>query len=815
MEKICRRLFVLTDRKRNRRCHMSKLRKLARIGKDIGYETYYQHCWNKMPIRENRILFESRTGKEFASNLWHLLQEIYKEKEKYDIGVLVTKECREQVEKKFQQAGVSNVTFVTVYSALYYQWISTAKYLFVDTSMERIYVKREGQILINTWHGTPLKKMGRDENTSAYAMWNIQRNFLMSDYLLYPSEAMCNIMMEAYQIAPLYQGKVLLEGYPRNRVFFKEEQEHIRERLGLLGKQIIMYMPTWRGIVGKEKQQEQLAKTKELLDVLDEQLSDSQVMFVKLHPFVNQALSMDGYRHIRNYEEKEDVYAFLTCCDTLVTDYSSIFFDFANARKKIILFPYDLEEYEKERGLYMNLEQLPFPVVYDVAELSKELQTKISYDDGEFLETFCTYDNADAAKRIVDHVIRGNKCCKEMVFEKHQKKNVLLYGSEFGKSGITTALLNVFDNIDLQEKNYFVAIDELALEKDCKRLELLPKDAYFMPAGNTMHFSFLEAVAYYLYFHWNRNGRWVQKKMKRLFQRECKRRFHGAEFSEVIQYTGYEVRHIKLYQEFDCPKAIWVHNDMLEEIRLRKNQHLLTLKDAYGIYDVVAIVTEDLQEATRTIGGANANIVTVNNCHNYTEVKRKGKLPVAFDEDTKANVTEQQLIEILASDAKKIITVGRFSPEKGHHMLIEAFGRCLQSNPDSYLIIIGGHGPLYEETVAAAKAVSQRILVIKSMRNPMAVMAKCDLFVLPSYYEGLGLTLLEADTLGLPTIATDVQGPRGFVTEHGGTLVPPTVDGLCMGIEQFLAGKVKPMLVDYETYNQKAAKQFLKLFDGD
>lgn len=791
---------------------MSKLRKLARTGKEIVFETYYQRCWKKMSIKDNRILFESRTGKEFAANLWYLLQEILSEDVDYDIGILVAKGYQEQIEKKFRQAGISNVTFVTVYSAAYYRWISTAKYLFVDTSMERVYVKREGQILVNTWHGTPLKKMGRDENTSAYAIWNIQRNFLISDYLLYPSDAMCDLMMEAYQIGPLYQGTVLLEGYPRNSVFFGGEQAHIRERLGLVGKQIIMYMPTWRGIVGKEKQQEQLAKTKEMLDDLDEKLSDSQVLFVKLHPFVTKGLSMDGYAHIRNYEEPEDVYEFLTCCDTLVTDYSSIFFDFANARKKIILFPYDLEEYQKERGLYVDLEQLPFPVVYDVEGLSKELESGIAYDDSEFLEQFCTYDNKDAAKRIVEHVLHGKKCCKEWKSPEEKKKNVLLYGSEFGKSGITTALLNLFDNVDLQESNYFVAIDELALEQDCRRLSLLPKDAYFVPAGNTMHFSIWEALAYYLYFHWNRNGIWVQKKMKQLFQRECRRRFQGADFDQVIQYTGYEVRHIKLYQEFTCPKAIWVHNDMLEEIKLRQNQHLLTLQEAYRNYDAVAIVTADLYEPTRTIGGKEANIVTVNNCHNYREVQRKGKLPVMFDSDTQSNVTEQELVQILESDAKKIITVGRFSPEKGHAMLIEAFGKCLKNNPNCYLIIIGGHGPLYEETVAAAKAVSDHIIVIKSMTNPMAVMARCDLFVLSSYYEGLGLTLLEADALGIPTISTDVQGPRGFVTEHGGTLVPPTVEGLCKGMEQFFAGKVKPMLVDYEAYNQKAAEQFRNLF---
>ena len=389
----------------------------------------------------------------------------------------------------------------------------------------------------------------------------------------------------------------------------------------------------------------------------------------------------------------------------------------------------------------------------------------------------------------------------------------MLYGSEFGKSGITTALLNLFENLDLQESNYFVAIDEEALSKDCKRLSLLPKEAYFIPAGNTMHFSIGEALAYYLYFHWNKNGKWVKNKMNRLFQRECRRRFQGATFDQVIQYTGYEVRHIKLYQQFSCPSAIWVHNDMLEEIKLRKNQHLLTLQEAYRSYDVVAIVTVDLYEATRKIGGETAKIVTVNNCHNYKEVQRKGKLSIKFDLDTQSNVTEEQLLQIVASDATRVITVGRFSPEKGHFMLIEAFGKYLQTYPDSYLIIIGGHGPLYEETIEVAGKVSDRIIVIKSLTNPMAVMAQCDLFVLSSYYEGLGLTLLEADALGLPTISTDVQGPRGFVKEHGGTLVAPTVEGLQQGMEAFMKQKIKPMSVDYEAYNQKAVAQFKELFE--
>lgn len=144
-------------------------------------------------------------------------------------------------------------------------------------------------------------------------------------------------------------------------------------------------------------------------------------------------------------------------------------------------------------------------------------------------------------------------------------------------------------------------------------------------------------------------------------------------------------------------------------------------------------------------------------------------------------------------------------------MLIEAFAAFSKNNPNANLIIIGGHGPLYDDTVQAAEILPGRIAVIKSIRNPMAVMKQCDLFVLSSYYEGLGLTLLEADALGLPTIATDVQGPRGFVKEHGGVLVPPTVEGLRQGMQDYMDGKIAPMQVDYEKYNEKAVKQFVGL----
>ena len=75
----------------------------------------------------------------------------------------------------------------------------------------------------------------------------------------------------------------------------------------------------------------------------------------------------------------------------------------------------------------------------------------------------------------------------------------------------------------------------------------------------------------------------------------------------------------------------------------------------------------------------------------------------------------------------------------------------------------------------------------------MPVLNKCDLFMLPSRYEGLGLVLLEADTLSIPVFATDIDGPRGFMKEHGGLLVPDDIEGILSGMNMFVNGKIKPM----------------------
>lgn len=787
---------------------------IYRKTKAIFRNTYYFHYYYKKKLYDNVILLESKNGSDLAGNIFHILEELTSgDYQDYKICLSCLKRKKADIRGQLELYGIKNVKMIRTNSYRYYKYLAMAKYLFTDTSFQRNYIKKEGQIITNTWHGTPLKKMGRDVLNRVYAMGNVQRNLLAADYLVYPNDYMKEKMVQAYELTQLYQGTILCEGYPRNSVFFdKNAGQHIRKELGLEGKQVYMYMPTWRGTITKKKTGHFIDMMMYFFEPLDRELTDDQVFYVKLHPFARRKFDLSQYKHIKEYPNQYDAYEFMNMCDALVTDYSSVFYDFANSKKKIILFAYDETDYLRERGLYVDLRDYPFPIVKTVKDLLYELNTPKNYDDTKFLKECCTYDNANAANRICRHVIKGEKVCKEEKLVKNGKENILLYGSSLAKNGLTTSLLNLFKNVDLADKNYYVCFREMALKRMPRRVEQLPEQVGVLPISSGEHYTFMEALSFLIYMNWNKDWGFAKRYIDRLYKRELRKHWADVKLDYAVQFAGYEKKVIRMFQCFDIPRVIYVHNDMVEEMKTRKNQHYLTLRSAYQSYDKVAVVTKDIVPATVSISGKEDNIVVVNNCHAHDEIVERSMLEVTFDPDTKSNTPYDELLEILDSDVKKFITIGRFSPEKGHMMLMKAFEEFSKEYPDTYLIIIGGHGKLYRETLNYAKDSEANIIIIKSMKNPMTILRKCDFFILSSYYEGLGLTMLEADSLGIPTMSTDIVGPQGFMREHGGYLVEPSSEGILSGMKAYMDGKVKAMNVDYTAYNRNAVKQFERLF---
>ncbi|MDE5917133.1 MAG: CDP-glycerol glycerophosphotransferase family protein, partial [Oscillospiraceae bacterium] len=357
-----------------------------------------------------------RNGSDIAGNILYIAQELSTNPKYKHLKLCVPAKpfMTEKVKLMLNKYGIKKVKFLREESLKYYKYLSKAKYLVNDTSFPRRFIKKEGQVILNTWHGTPLKNMGRDVKNEVYNMGNVMRNLIFSDYLVFPNEYMKEKMVSAYMLQNLCKATILNEGYPRNSVFFNDNRRsELRRSFNADDKEIIVYMPTWRGQVNKYDVETVLNETTEFLSEMDKRLNDNQLMYVKYHPLMKLEFDDNEYRHIKAFPTGYEYYEILNMADTLITDYSSVFYDFANSRRKIILYTYDKEEYFENRGVYVSLDEFPFPQANTIDELVAAINTPKNYDDSEFIKKYCTYDNPDAVKKICERVFLGKPVTNE------------------------------------------------------------------------------------------------------------------------------------------------------------------------------------------------------------------------------------------------------------------------------------------------------------------------------------------------------------------------------------------------------------------
>ena len=780
----------------------------------------YAKWFRKLPIDDKAILLEAQHGTEINGNMFYLIKELRTNPDYAAYRVYMS--CRPGNRKRFQETfeayGIEGVNLVVLSSKEYMRVLASAKYLFNDNTYLPFYLKKEGQIYLNTWHGTPLKTLGRGIKNAMHGIGNAQKNFVCADYLLYPNEYTMNHMVEDYMLENIAKGKSLLAGYPRNTAFFNNERgAQIRKELELEGKKIYAYMPTWRGSVGNLDQK---ANTyfKYYLYELDKLLGDDEIVYLNLHPIAVKDVDFDTFTHIKNFPALYETYDFMNCADCLITDYSSVFYDYAVTGKKCILFTFDQEDYFADRGVYKPLSELPFPNVKTLDELLKEARSPKNYDDSAFLEEYCSYDCVDASKKILDFVLFGKSADKLKVVDikDNGKKNVLLYAGGLERNGITTSSLNLLKNLDTSEYNFYVSFPAEKAKSYQDNIAALPEGVNYFPVQGVFNLPYIKMKLWHKYNRKKFPLRPLMKIMEREWKYEIDRIYGGMRVDDAIQFNGYETKMILLYSQFDCNTSIYVHNDMVEEIRTKSNQRKSALKYAYAKYDNVALVTEDLIEPTSSFVRKNDNFKIAHNVIAYDEIVKRGKAELQFDEGvTRCNIEFDELKKILESDSKVFVTVGRYSPEKGHERMINAFNKVWQENKDTYFIIIGGYQNygLYDNLTEYIKDMpcGNNVILILSMSNPLPVIKACDGFVLGSFYEGFGLVIVEADILGLPAVSTDITGPRLFMKNNNGTLVENSDEGVETAFRLLLDGKVPMLTTDYKKYNENAIAEFKAL----
>ncbi|MBQ9694615.1 MAG: CDP-glycerol glycerophosphotransferase family protein [Kiritimatiellae bacterium] len=781
------------------------------------YIAYY----DTLPIQQNFILLESQHGRELNGIIFQIAAHLAQapEYQAFTIYVAAIPSRLQAFRKKLDRHNLQRIHLCAFKGDAYYRLLASAHYLINDNTFMPFFIKKDGQIYLNTWHGTPLKTLGKQVVGQAHLIGNVQKNFLAADYLLCPNTLTDEALRRDYMIDNLAKGKRLFGGYPRNAVFFQgnETADIIRKELGLTQQRIYAYLPTYRGtfIAGKTSKSDTYLRYH--FYELDRLLTDDECLLVNLHPVSQSSIRFNEFKHIRPFPANRETYEVLTAVDVLITDYSSVFFDFACSRKKIVLFTYDKEEYLRDRGIYFPMEELPFPQVTTAEQVLEACRSPKTYDDTRFLATFCPYDNADTTKDLCRHVILGEKCLREEAFPDNGKENVLIYAGNLDKNGITTALMSLLNAVDRTQRNYIIVADLVKVKAFASTLTTFPTGVTYLIHHGDITLSFADRVRRVLFKLELIPTKAFLRSFQKRFEQDTRRTLATSRINTVLHFTSYENETLLWFSTFQCRRLIFVHSDMVAESQKRGNARKEVLQYIYNQFDRVVAVTPDLLPSTQTFIRNNHPIDIVRNFIVEEDVLQKATLPCAFDSDTVSTHSLEDITTILNDKTcTKLVSVGRFSPEKGHLRLLDAFKRITDTNTTARLLIIGGNAfqNWYQRTLQHVESLglTDRVILIHKVSNPFPFIKACDGFVLSSFYEGFGLVLAEADILGLPVISTDITGPRRFMQEHGGALVDNSEEGLYQGMKRLLTGDITPMSVDYKAYNQANLKAFEALF---
>ncbi|MDO8147997.1 CDP-glycerol glycerophosphotransferase family protein [Isoptericola sp. b515] len=359
--------------------------------------------------RSNVVLFESDRGASYGDSPRYIYEELLRREH----GLRLVWASSTTV--RFTDPGTRKIVRL---SPTYWWIASRARYWITNQNMNPDLRPGRRTHYLQTWHGTPLKKMQHDVPVMAGrdADYHVKAARLTSYWttLLSPSR----YATEAFRSAFRFDGPVLEAGYPRNDPLSRPDRDEraalARTRIGLPddGRKVVLYAPTFRDDKRDGRYWRQEVELD--LDLMQERLGDDYVLLVRFHPLVRNPLPArhrsSGFVH--DVSRYPDVQELLLLADVLVTDYSSVFFDYAVLERPMIFFAYDLETYRSElRGFYLDYEEsVPGPIVRTTDELADALANLDVVEAAHrervqgFRRTYCGLDDGDASGRVVDQV---------------------------------------------------------------------------------------------------------------------------------------------------------------------------------------------------------------------------------------------------------------------------------------------------------------------------------------------------------------------------------------------------------------------------
>ena len=356
----------------------------------------------KLPIERNKVFFSNYDGKGYGGNCKYIAEEIMRGQ--YPMKLIWA------VSDKNIQGIPTQIERVQIGTPQYYRELFTSG-IYVTNTVHGFYEKkRAGQFFINTWHGYgPFKLAEGAVNKDAASRERYTKSNAASDLFLTASRFYTQIYRDSF----FYEGEVMECGAPRNDVFFKDSnaiKASVYEKLAIsFNKKIVLYAPTFREDTANSFQKYDV-NMKRILNALEQRFGGEYILLYRFHHYL-YALGMpqNYYADAIDVTYYPDIQELLVAADVVITDYSSLMWDFSLQRRPVFLYQNDEKDYENDRGFYSPVSEWPYPKAHTQDEL---VDTIMHFDNDEyinklnaFFEKYGSCDDGHAAERVVKRIM--------------------------------------------------------------------------------------------------------------------------------------------------------------------------------------------------------------------------------------------------------------------------------------------------------------------------------------------------------------------------------------------------------------------------
>ena len=401
-------------------------RKMSRFILKAYHKIKYIKYYFTIKTDDKVVIFETFNGRSFSDSPKYLYLEMLNNKDYKDYKFIWAFNDPESKTNLFKELVNDRTTIVKTNTNSYLKSYAKAKYWIVNSKLNERLIKKKVQICCQCWHGTPLKRLGfdilKEKGNALNTVKEIKEKYYndakVYDYMLSPSKFCSEALTSAFALKSLNKENIIVEkGYPRNDFLFKYTEDDvlkIKKSIGIdTDKKIILYAPTWRD----NQHTSGVGYTYKLgidFDTLKKEIGDKYIILFRAHYFIANSFDFDKYKgFVYNVSNIDDVNLLYVISDILITDYSSVFFDFANLKRPMLFYMYDKEEYQNNlRDFYFSLSYLPGPIVKEEKDLIKEINEvdtyfiryKEKYD--EFNKKFNYLDSKDISLKVLKEIIK-------------------------------------------------------------------------------------------------------------------------------------------------------------------------------------------------------------------------------------------------------------------------------------------------------------------------------------------------------------------------------------------------------------------------